>query len=138
MSERQPLSPERALALCVSAGILQRRTDGDGYELSPAYRHDEALGPQEGGFYQHQDGGFYRYLHSAKSSENQETLYIYEHLWPFDAGQIWARPSREWAGRFTRVRHVDLVHAMLEDREAAQQAVRDAKAARRAREGKAQ
>lgn len=135
---RTPLSQEAALALCVRAGILQASPDGKGYELTPDYRHDETLGPEEGGFYRHQDGGIYRYLHSAKSSEDQGVLYIYEHLWPFDAGQVWARPAHEWAARFTRIRYTDLLKATLEDREQAQQAVREAKAARRARESNQQ
>jgi len=132
-----PLSPEFAASLRASAQLLQHRADNASHARQPAY-HDEALGPAEGGLYRHQDGGFYRYLLSARSTENLEPLYIYEHLWPFDAGQIWARPAPEWLGRFTRVRYADLVTAMRTNRDSAQQAVRDAKANRRARDGKPQ
>lgn len=132
MSNLQPLAPERAVAICLNAGILQVTLDGTSYELTERYRHDETRSPEAGGLYQHQDGGIYRYLHSAKSSEDQAELYIYEHLWPFDAGQVWARPAHEWGSRFTRIRSVDLILAKTQAQDDAQQAVKDAKAARRA------
>lgn len=91
--------------------------------------------PAGGELYRHQDGGIYRFLMVAASSVDQSDLYVYEHLWPFEAGKIWARPAVEWASRFTPIQSVDLFNAQLVDRAAAQEAVSEAKRLRRANAG---
>lgn len=91
--------------------------------------------PAAGELYRHQDGGIYRFLMVAASSVDQSELYIYEHLWPFEAGKLWARPATEWASRFTPIQSVDLFNAQLVDRAAAQEAVIEAKRLRRANAG---
>lgn len=129
--------PAKGIELCVRAGIFTPREDGHGYELAEEFRHDESTGPEPGGIYRHQDGGIYRFLLSAKSSEDQSMLYIYEHLWPFVPGEKWARPAHEWDSRFTRIRFTDLIEEKSQEREKAQQEVLAAKAARRAAKGNA-
>lgn len=92
--------------------------------------------PSAGEMYRHQDGGIYRFLMVAASSVDQSELYIYEHVWPFEAGKVWARPATEWASRFTLIQHIELVNdQMLVDRAAAQEAVIEAKRLRRANAG---
>lgn len=91
--------------------------------------------PAAGELYRHQDGGIYRFLMVAASSVDQSELYIYEHLWPFEAGKLWARPATEWASRFTPIQSVDLFNSQLVDRAAAQEAVIEAKRLRRANAG---
>jgi hypothetical protein len=87
-----------------------------------------------GQLFRHTDGGIYRFLSCARHAEDQAPLVIYEHVWPFDPGATWARPAREWPSRFTPITARELGLAMREDQEVAQQAVINAKAARRAAE----
>lgn len=91
--------------------------------------------PLEGALYRHQDGGIYRFLMAASSSVDQSELYIYEHLWPFETGKVWARPVTEWASRFTPINGIDLGNARLINKAAAQEAVIKAKRLRRANSG---
>lgn len=92
--------------------------------------------PAAGELYRHQDGGIYRFLMVAASSVDQSELYIYEHLWPFEAGKVWARPATEWASRFTPIQAIELTNSqVLVDRAAAQEAVIEAKRLRRANAG---
>lgn len=82
----------------------------------------------------HQDGGIYRYHSTALHTDDQTELVIYEHVWPFDAGQLWARPAHEWPSRFTPITTKELRDAQRQDRVTAQAAVTNAKVARRAAE----
>lgn len=82
--------------------------------------------------YLHQDGGFYRAHGNALHTDDKAPLVIYEHLWPFEPGQLWARPAQEWASRFTAVSEDALRTAQLQNQQLAQRAVTQAKAARRA------
>lgn len=92
----------------------------------------ETLRP--GQLVRHQDGGIYRYHSTALHTDDKAELVVYEHVWPFDAGQLWARPAHEWPSRFTPITTSDLREAQKQDRFAAQAAVTNAKAARRAAE----
>lgn len=95
--------------------------------------------PARGELFRHTDGGIYRFVGQARHTEDQSVLFLYEHVWPFEVSEIpWARPAEMWTSRFTRITQQDLVHAMREDRLRAQQAVTDAKAARRAAEADGQ
>lgn len=82
--------------------------------------------------YRHQDGGVYRFHFISKHTDDLAELVNYEHIWPFEAGVMWSRPAHEWASRFTPMSAADLVKAQKADRAAAQAAIRDAKATRRA------
>jgi hypothetical protein len=92
--------------------------------------------PEPGALFRHVDGGYYMYLMTARHSEDQSPLVVYQHLWPFEReGDPWARPQAEWDKRFTPVSAADLQAAMRQDQGAAQAAVHEAKAARRAAGG---
>ena len=89
--------------------------------------------PQSDNLFQHQDGGFYRYLGMAQHADDKSLLVLYEHLWPFEAGLPWVRRPEEWNdGRFEPTTTAQLAEAMKQDRKEAQEAVARAKAARRA------
>lgn len=91
--------------------------------------------PTPSQMFKHQDGGFYRYLGMTRHTEDQAAHVLYEHVWPFDtAGDPWVRPATEWDSRFTPVTPEQLATAMQQDRTAMQEAIKQAKAARRARE----
>lgn len=87
--------------------------------------------PNVGQLFRHTDGGLYRFTGTARDSRDTAPLYLYEHLWPFEA-QMWARPADEWASRFTPISDKEVADAMKGDRSAAQAQVRQAKQARRA------
>lgn len=84
-------------------------------------------------FYRHKDGGIYQLLGLGKHTDDPEQrLRIYSHVWPFEAGALWARPESEWWSRFTLMTRFDVFQEMQKDRVAAQDAVRKAKERRRA------
>lgn len=83
--------------------------------------------------FRHIDGGIYRFVVPALHSEDQAELYVYEHIWPFTAGAVWARPAAEWASRFTRISDDELTAAMRKSRSEAQAAIARAKMLRRAK-----
>jgi hypothetical protein len=88
---------------------------------------------ERGQLVRHTDGGFYRFITPARHTEDESLLYLYEHVWPFDTSTLpWARPAMQWAARFTRASELELAVAMQQDRALAQDAVKRAKAARRA------
>lgn len=88
--------------------------------------------PATGTLFKHIDGGYYEFVAMARHSEDQASLVLYQHVWPFDpAGDPWARPVAEWDARFTAVTQADLTAAMETDRPTAQAAVIRAKADRR-------
>jgi hypothetical protein len=84
----------------------------------------------------HQDGGIYRYHSSARHTDDQSELVVYEHVWPFATGQVWTRPAHEWPSRFTPISNDDLREAQQQPRAAAQAAITKAKATRRAEEAR--
>lgn len=91
--------------------------------------------PESGQIFQHQDGGYYRYLGMVRHSDNQAPHVMYEHVWPFDTeGDAWVRPVIEWDSRFMAVTQQQLHDAMALDRLATQEAIKEHKAQRRARE----
>lgn len=87
---------------------------------------------QSGQLFQHVDGGYYRFLDLAQHADDRAVHVRYEHLWPFETGLPWLRRIEEWEARFTPVSEAQLQEAMRQDRTIAQQAVANAKAARRA------
>lgn len=87
--------------------------------------------PLAGQLFRHVDGGLYRFTGTARDSRDTAPLYLYEHLWPFEA-QSWARPAHEWASRFEPISHEDVATALQGDRRTAQMLVQQAKAVRRA------
>ncbi|MFC4159274.1 DUF1653 domain-containing protein [Chitinimonas lacunae] len=85
-------------------------------------------------YFRHTDGGLYRFIADARHSEDQSAVVVYEHLWPFTPG-VWVRPAQEFHDRFTPISEAEVLAAQQGDRLAAQEAVNQAKAARRAARG---
>jgi hypothetical protein len=123
-------------------GVMQTVEDVDFSSLPAGIRLQriEKFAPVETDFLQHgqlvrhQDGGIYRYHSTAKHTDDQAEFVIYEHVWPFATGQVWARPASEWPSRFTPITSAELREAQRQPREAAQAAITTAKAERRAKE----
>lgn len=89
--------------------------------------------PKWGQLVRHVDGGIYRFVGLSQHTDDQSLMHNYYHVWPFERSVIpWARPSEQWGSRFVPITEQDLEAAMRQDRAQAQQAVIDAKAARRA------
>lgn len=82
----------------------------------------------------HIDGGLYRFMTVARHTDDTTPLYIYEHLWPFERQEPWARPADQWAGRFAPITAEELHAAMTGNRAEAQATIAAAKAARRAKQ----
>lgn len=91
--------------------------------------------PAPGSLYRHVDGGIYRVLAVATHSEDLSLVVVYEHVWPF-TNKAWVRPLEEWPSRFTHITRQDLLTAMAGNREQAQEAITQHKAARRAAQGR--
>ncbi|GLR13634.1 DUF1653 domain-containing protein [Chitinimonas viridis] len=81
--------------------------------------------------YRHTDGGLYRFVAHARSADTTGDVVVYEHLWPFEQG-LWVRDRQEFESRFTPISATEVTTAMQGDRAAAQAAVDEAKAKRRA------
>ena len=90
--------------------------------------------PAVGQLFRHLDGGFYRYLTCVRSTDDCRPMYVYEPVWPSESDAPWCRNADEWPQRFTAVSEADLTQAMTTDRAVAQEAVQQARAARRALE----
>ncbi|MBB5016932.1 hypothetical protein HNQ59_000194 [Chitinivorax tropicus] len=84
-------------------------------------------------YFQHIDGGLYRFITEARHADNAQPVIVYEHLWPFEPG-IWVRNAVEFQQRFTPIDAAIVQAQMQGNRQAAQQTVTAAKAARRARQ----
>ncbi|WP_063802284.1 DUF1653 domain-containing protein [Burkholderia ubonensis] len=134
---------KEALALNFGfCGVMQMMGDVGLSQLPPGIRlqcikdfapvDTDSLRP--GQLVRHQDGGIYRYHSTARHTDDQTELVVYEHVWPFDAGQLWARPAHEWPSRFQPITNDDLREAQQQNRLDAQTSVTNAKAARRAEE----
>jgi hypothetical protein len=92
-----------------------------------------AAAPARGQLVRHTDGGIYRFVGLSQSTEDQSLSHLYDHVWPFEPTLVpWARPSEQWGTRFVAITEADLAEAMKQNRAQAQQAVTEAKAARRA------
>lgn len=85
-------------------------------------------------FFRHLDGGYYRLFAEARCAETTGPLVVYEHLWPFEPG-LWVRERDEFFSRFTPVDEAEVRSAQAGERAAAQAAVTEAKAQRRAARG---
>lgn len=48
--------------------------------------------------HRHYKGGLYRYVGTARHSETEESLVVYEHLWPHERG-LWVRPAEMFFGK---------------------------------------
>ncbi|MEN4920201.1 DUF1653 domain-containing protein [Achromobacter spanius] len=48
--------------------------------------------------HRHYKGGLYRYVGLARHSETEESLVVYEHLWPHARG-LWVRPEELFFGK---------------------------------------
>ena len=83
-------------------------------------------------FFQHTDGGLYRFVNYARSADTGGNLVVYEHVWPFEPG-IWVRDRAEFEARFAQIDAAAVQERMRGDRAFAQAAVSSAKAARRAK-----
>ncbi|WP_063899452.1 DUF1653 domain-containing protein [Burkholderia ubonensis] len=134
---------KEALALNFGfCGVMQMMGDVGLSQLPPGIRlqcikdfapvDTDSLRP--GQLVRHQDGGIYRYHSTARHTDDQSELVVYEHVWPFDAGQLWARPAHEWPSRFQPITNDELREAQQQNRLEAQTSVTNAKAARRAEE----
>jgi len=82
-------------------------------------------------YFRHIDGGLYRFVAYARSADTAGDVVVYEHLWPFERG-LWVRDRADFEARFKPIEFAVVNQAMSENREAAQQQVNAAKAARRA------
>ncbi len=87
-----------------------------------------------GTLYRHVDGGVYRFITVARHTDTQLPHVVYEHVWPFDTSEPWARPAQEWPSRFSEMTQRALEILAQGDRLAAQANIATAKAERRARE----
>jgi hypothetical protein len=47
--------------------------------------------------HRHYKGGLYREIGTARHSETEESLVVYEHLWPLERG-LWVRPADMFNG----------------------------------------
>ncbi|WP_175903753.1 DUF1653 domain-containing protein [Burkholderia seminalis] len=47
--------------------------------------------------HRHYKGGLYRYIGVARHSETEESVVVYEHLWPHARG-LWVRPEAMFNG----------------------------------------
>jgi len=129
---------------CGFCGVMQMVGDVDFSSLPAGIRLQriEKFAPVETEFLQpgqlvrHQDGGIYRFHSRARHTDDQAELVIYEHVWPFTTGQVWARPATEWPSRFTPITNEDLRIAQQQPRAQAQAAITTAKANRRAEEAR--
>jgi hypothetical protein len=82
-------------------------------------------------YFRHTDGGIYCLECFAKDTRDASDVAIYRHVWPFES-QTWVRPATEWLGRFKHISEAEVREALRGDRAAAQAAVTEAKAKRRA------
>lgn len=48
--------------------------------------------------HRHYKGGLYLYLGTARHSETEESMAVYEHLWPHERG-LWVRPAALFFGQ---------------------------------------
>lgn len=48
--------------------------------------------------HRHYKGGLYRYVGAARHSETEESMVVYEHLWPHARG-LWVRPADLFFGK---------------------------------------
>jgi hypothetical protein len=84
-------------------------------------------------FFQHLDGGLYRFIAYARSADaDGAEVAVYEHLWPFAPG-LWVRNRADFEARFKAIDEIAVKRAMKQDRDEAQAQVNKAKAARRAK-----
>jgi hypothetical protein len=84
-------------------------------------------------YFQHIDGGLYRFVAYARSADDAGDVVVYEHLWPFDAG-LWVRKRSEFEARFSPIGEITVKHAASQNRAEAQERVNAAKALRRSAE----
>jgi hypothetical protein len=85
------------------------------------------------GYYRHTDGGIYHFVKFVRLASNGNRAVEYQHVWPFPI-DTWVRELTEWDERFTPISFAELEQAQAGDRQAAQDAIMLAKAARKARE----
>ena len=91
-------------------------------------------------YFQHQDGGIYRYEGTAVSSVDGSEWVIYKHIWPFEPKR-YIRPIAEWdSPRFRRLSIREchqIMHYAEEDKFEARTRIAAARAARKGVELKA-
>jgi hypothetical protein len=85
------------------------------------------------GYYRHTDGGIYHFVKFVRLASDGSRAVEYQHVWPFPV-ETWVRELSEWEERFTPISVAELEAAQAGVRQAAQEAIILAKAARRARE----
>lgn len=86
---------------------------------------------KEGQAFRHVDGGYYQFICSAYSSEDQSEKVVYKHVWPFTPS-VWERPVAEFVAKFSPITQEELDAARTNNKEAAQKEIAAAKAHRRA------
>lgn len=84
-------------------------------------------------YHLHVDGGLYALRSIAQSSEDQSSVAVYEHLFPFAPG-VWTRPLGEFEKRFERIDEAQAQTLLAMDPATRRQAITEAKSARRAKE----
>lgn len=84
-------------------------------------------------YHLHVDGGLYVLRAIAQSAEDQSSVAVYEHLFPFALG-AWTRPLGEFEKRFERIDEAQAQSILAMEPATRRQAITEAKAARRAKE----
>lgn len=84
----------------------------------------------QGQAFQHVDGGYYRFIVCAYSSEDQSEKVVYEHVWPFEPS-VWERPVTEFMAKFAPITADALTRALSQNRLEVQEEISKNKAQRR-------
>lgn len=86
-------------------------------------------------WYQHVDGGLYRSRREVLHTETQEKLVVFDHVWPHDGHEGFARPVALFVQRFEEITDGEAKVIMELDRDRARRRIEAAKATRRRAEG---
>lgn len=97
--------------------------------------HDIPELPEPGQLFRHTDGGVYRFVSAARHAEDGTQMMVYHHVWPFEP-DTWVRAADEWPSQFRPMSQAELDEVLAGDRTDAQAAVTQAKANRRAGQGR--
>lgn len=94
------------------------------------------LPAKKGQYYQHQDGGLYRFYCITKSAEDLKESVTYEHIWPFTP-EFWSRKKEEFFdGRFKPISATTARKLKSKPQLDFQKEITENKRLRRIREGK--
>ena len=86
-------------------------------------------------FHLHVDGGLYQLKGIAKNSNHQETMAVYEHIYPFEKN-LWIRPITEFELRFSPIEPQQAEYILSKNREELSKQITQNKILRRLQEQK--